>query len=338
MTKMLFTVEEYDGANNAGPKAKEDIEQILRNREFQIVSKQINVHSKISKLGAYLFKIPRFFSKDLFVDELYFQYPTYSSFLMKKLVKEMKQHCAKLIFIIHDIESLRIFVNNKDYWLSEKQLLNQADGLIVHNNQMKKWLFDNGIKVPMVSLEIFDYLSTFQPKTEYKFTKTICFAGNLSKANFLDQLSLNNVSMAVYGPNAADHYKNGITYNGQYSPSDLPNHLTQSFGLVWDGTSTVTCDGKFGNYMKYNNPHKVSLYLSCGIPVVIWKEAALASFIVDNGLGIAVESLGDMDDTVSRMSKSDYKRYKYNALEISKKLRSGYYTQKSVKSIQKELQ
>ncbi|WP_295731805.1 galactofuranosyltransferase [uncultured Limosilactobacillus sp.] len=337
MTKMLFTVEEYDGANNAGPKAKEDIEQILKNRKFKIVSQQINIHSKISKLSAYLFTIPRMFPKNQFVDELYFQYPTYSSFLMKKLIKKLKQHCAKLIFIIHDIESLRIFVNNKDYWYSEKQLLNQADGLIVHNDQMKKWLLDNGVNVPMISLEIFDYLSTFQPKLDFSFTKSVCFAGNLSKAKFLDKLALKNISLTVYGPNAADNYKNGVKYEGQYSPNDLPNYLTQDFGLVWDGTSIITCDGKFGNYMKYNNPHKVSLYLSCGIPVVIWKKAALANFIVNNNLGIAVESLGEMDEAIAKMEENDYKRYKRNALEISKKLRMGYYTQKAVNSIQEEL-
>ena len=53
MKRILFTVEEYDGANNAGPKAKEDIEKILHKDGFEIVSKHINIHSKISKLNAY---------------------------------------------------------------------------------------------------------------------------------------------------------------------------------------------------------------------------------------------------------------------------------------------
>ena len=29
-----------------------------------------------------------------------------------------------------------------------------------------------------------------------------------------------------------------------------------SFGLVWDGTSKDTCIGGFGEYLKFNNPHK----------------------------------------------------------------------------------
>lgn len=337
MRKILFTVEEYDGANNAGPKAKEDIEKILKKSGFEIVSKRINIHSKFSKLGAYLFTIPRIFSKKQFFDEIYFQYPTYSSFLMKKLVKTLRRHCRKLIFIIHDIESLRIFVNDDDYWFSESQLLKEADALIVHNDQMKKWLIQKGINIPMVSLKIFDYLSNYQPKSDFSFTKSVCFAGNLSKAEFLSELCLNNTTLSVYGPNPTKNYGRGIKYEGQYSPDVLPNYLTQSFGLVWDGTSTLTCDGKFGNYMQYNNPHKVSLYLSCGIPVVIWKKAALASFIVDNCLGIAVDNLEEMDRLISQMSYNDYEIYKKNALRISKQLRNGNYIQEAIVNIQKVL-
>lgn len=337
MKKILFTVEEYDGENNAGPKAKEDIAAILNNHGFEIVSRPINIHSKISKLNAYLFTIPRIFPREQFVDEIYFQYPTYSSFLMKKLIKVFRQHCSKVIFIIHDIESLRIFVDNDNYWSSEKQLLNATDGLIVHNDQMKDWLAQNGITVPMVSLEIFDYLSEFEPKSDYQLKKTVCFAGNLSKAKFLNELSLNNATLSVYGPNAARKYGNGIQYEGQYSPDELPSHLTQNFGLVWDGSSTQTCDGKYGNYMKYNNPHKVSLYLSCGIPVVIWKQAALAKFIVSNHLGIAVESLSEMDQVISQIKKNDYDVYKRNALQMSKQLRNGLFIQKAVTKIQREV-
>lgn len=338
MKRILFTVEEYDGANNAGPKAKEDIEKILHKDGFEIVSKHINIHSKISKLNAYLFTIPRIFSKNQFVDEIYFQYPTYSTFIMKRLTKTLKKHCDKLIFIIHDIESLRLFVNDDDYWASESQLLNKADALIVHNDQMKKWLMDNGIDIPMITLEIFDYLSDFQPDADINFTKSVCFAGNLSKAKFLDNLSLNYVTLAVYGPHATGNYHHGVKYDGQYSPDDLPSHLTQAFGLVWDGTSTQTCNGKFGNYMKYNNPHKVSLYLSCGIPVVIWRQAALANFIVNNDLGIAVDSLTEMDQVISQLSEKEYATYKQNALQISEQLRSGYYTLKAITEVQRELQ
>mgnify|MGYP007079152982 FL=1 len=50
------------------------------------------------------------------------------------------------------------------------------------------------------------------------------------------------------------------------------------FGLVWDGFSVDACTGNFGEYLKYNNPHKTSLYIRCELPVIIWDQAALSDF------------------------------------------------------------
>ena len=50
MTKAVFTIEEYNGANNAGPKAKEDIDYFLKKQEFEIIHQKFNVHSKLEKL------------------------------------------------------------------------------------------------------------------------------------------------------------------------------------------------------------------------------------------------------------------------------------------------
>lgn len=335
MKKAVFTVEEYNGANNAGPKAKTDIDFFLQNEGFHIIHRHFNVHSKVAKFFDYYFSIPRIFDKNKFYDELFFQYPTYSSFLMKKLVTTLRAHCKYLYFIIHDVEALRIFAGDKEYWQGEKALFNQTDGLIVHNDHMKKWLVDNGVKVPMVSLEIFDYQTEFQPKADSReYNYSVCFAGNLKKSHFLDSLELQHSSLSVYGPNASSHYGQGVTYKGQYSPDELPKHLTQSFGLVWDGSSVDTCNGKFGEYMKFNNPHKVSLYLTSGLPVIIWKQAALADFIQKNHLGFVIKSLSEMDHILGNMSPNTYHEYCKNVLQLSSKLRNGYFIKKAVSKIE----
>ena len=68
-------------------------------------------------------------------------------------------------------------------------------------------------------------------------------------------------------------------------------NLFGSFGLVWDGMSSETCKGSFGEYLRINNPHKTSLYLASGIPVIIWSKAALAEFIEKNKCGIRHERI-----------------------------------------------
>ena len=110
----------------------------------------------------------------------------------------------------------------------------------------------------------------------------------------------------------------------------LANHLTYNFGLVWEGNSTNTCNGVLGEYTKYNNPHKVSLYLSTGLPVIIWKQAALADFVTKNNVGIAIESLDEIDDAIKNVGKQQYAQMKSNTDIIAKKMRSGFYIKSAI--------
>ena len=33
------------------------------------------------------------------------------------------------------------------------------------------------------------------------------------------------------------------------------------------------------DYLRINNPHKTSLYLACGIPIITWNKAAIAQYV-----------------------------------------------------------
>ena len=246
----------------------------------------------------------------------------------------MRSKSKKLFFIIHDVESLRLFQNDQNYWDGERALFNATDGLIVHNHKMKRWLQENGVTVPMVELGIFDYNNPQKINQNSEYDRTICFAGNLAKSKFLDKISLQAGKLEIFGSYPSEHYLKGVTYHGQMSPDELPKKLTQNFGLVWDGDQLDTCSGKFGNYMRYNNPHKVSLYLSSGQPVIIWKEAALADFILRNNLGIAVNSLENLDDILENITENQYSEMKMNTIEIAKKLRKGDFIKSAVKKIE----
>ncbi|HAJ7272770.1 TPA: beta-1,6-galactofuranosyltransferase, partial [Escherichia coli] len=86
-----------------------------------------------------------------------------------------------------------------------------------------------------------------------------------------------------------------------------------------------TCSGAFGDYLKFNNPHKTSLYLSMELPVFIWDKAALADFIVDNRIGYAVGSIKEMQEIVDSMTIETYKQISENTKIISQKIRTGSY-------------
>lgn len=80
--------------------------------------------------------------------------------------------------------------------------------------------------------------------------------------------------------------------------------------MVWDGTSVSTCTGDFGEYLQYNNPHKTSLYIRCQLPVIIWKQAALADFVRENGIGICVDSLEELEKILNTLSEEEYAEMK----------------------------
>lgn len=341
LKKYIFQVK-YRPLNNndAGPKAKKDVEHYLMQEGFEKVDLNLNITtedqsimSKFKKMKFANIDIPKIVKQ--YQDcEIVLQYPTYSPYIMKKLITTIKEQTnAKLYLLIHDLESVRFFQHDEKFLANEQDMMNAADAIISHNPKMTQWLKQDGVTTPIVDLGIFDYdnpcsLNTEVPVGDY----TIAFAGNLrkGKADFLQKMSLKH-EFKLFGPNPAESYPANIDYQGQYTPEELPKYLTQNFGLIWDGDSVNECNGMFGEYLKYNNPHKTSLYLSSGLPVIIWKKAALADFVTEHNVGITVNSLNDIDAVLDQLSPEEYQIMKQNTLMLAEKLRDGYFVKNAVK-------
>lgn len=87
--------------------------------------------------------------------------------------------------------------------------------------------------------------------------------------------------------------------------------------------SLDACAGEAGEYLRISAPHKLSLYLSVGIPVIVWKEAAIAEFVVTNHLGIAVSNLYEVEARLKEMSEDEYASIKADVHSMAMKVRSG---------------
>ena len=90
------------------------------------------------------------------------------------------------------------------------------------------------------------------------------------------------------------------------------------------------CTGQTGEYLRINNPHKTSLYLAAGFPVIIWKQAALAPFIVENGLGLAVDSLEELPRLLEQLTDEEYRGFVANVASFGALLRRGAYIRKAL--------
>ena len=149
-----------------------------------------------------------------------------------------------------------------------------------------------------------------------------------AKAGYLAQLAdIADVRWELYGPNYRPvDCPDRIRYHGTVAPERLPERLEGGFGLVWDGNSVDSCSGGMGEYLKVNSPHKLSLYLASGLPVIVWGESAAADFVQANDVGFAVRSLREIGERLAALSDADYFRFKRNACSVSEKLRTGHFT------------
>ena len=245
----------------------------------------------------------------------------------------------KIISFIHDIEELR-----KDYYTSEMKrefdfMLKNSDVFIVHSQKMKEFLLSKNVKKDnIIVLGIFDYLCSCD-NVERKFDKSVIIAGNLdrSKGKYIDDIcKLQGQCFHLYGIGYdAEKINKNIKYHGAFLPDDLPNVMSGGFGLIWNGDSLDSCDGNMGNYLRYNSPHKLSLYIAAGIPVITWSYAASAEFIKNNRLGITVDSLIDLPMAINDMTEKEYMELKKNIDKISMKVKCGEYTKMAIDKAEK---
>jgi galactofuranose transferase len=278
-------------------------------------------------------------------DELVIQFPIiHHTFFISQLIKQAQKRGAKFYLLIHDIETLRHaagsevkFRHKVRNYFQEKKALMSVDGIIVHNDIMKKVLVGQGVPADkMVSLEIFDYLiPNFAEKPNLQKDQPIIVAGNLNPAksgylyNLPEQPAYNLYGV---GYDESRALKN-TSYFGSFMPDDLPAALEGSFGLVWDGDSSETCQGSYGNYLRFNNSHKASLYLASGFPLVVWKESALAHFVLDKQCGIAVDSLHDLQKSLDDLTDRDYMKLSANARQVGVALRNGDYLKSAISKL-----
>lgn len=334
----------YNGLNNAGNKAKTDIEEILSKLGYKNAGLPQTTYS--NKIAGFLITLAGVL-KVLFTvsanDVVVVQYPfkKYYSFVCN--IIHLKR--GKVITIIHDLGTFR---RKKLTAEQEIKRLSHSDVLIVHNNKMKEWLKEQGYTKPMVCLEIFDYLSpsvnnnTLEPDQQ---PIKVIYAGALTykKNRYLYSLSdvMSKWQFELYGGGFEENKiadKTLFKFKG-FMPSDqLIEQVSAHFGLIWEGDSIHTCSGDFGIYLKINNPHKVSLYIRCNLPIIIWKEAALASFVAENKIGVCIDSLEELDSILPSISIESYDEMVRNIKKINQKIASGYYCRRAVENAESLLQ
>lgn len=328
-----------DGRGNyeASSKAPADVTTILKEnycieekfvvRRFR--NKLIGPIELFFKFVYVCFSIP----KDSVV---FIQYPMVNIAMFKYCVFFLRKF--KTIAIVHDLPSYR-FDGGLEQRQTELKILNSFDYLIVHSKNMKNQLTQDGVVVNINVLEVFDYLLSEEQHITSK-ANTIVFAGALHKSKFLCNLckvQIQSLQFYLYGMKKPeiqmDHF---IEYKGAFTPDNVSS-IEGEWGLLWDGDSIDDCTGNFGKYLKIIAPHKFSLYLACGLKVIVWEKSAMADFVRENHLGITIKCLAEIQSKLNSLTEYEISDMEKSVAKISSRVRKGDFLKKSMSVILEEI-
>ncbi len=325
--------------NDAGSKARMDIEHIMNEMGLCSIGRHHGVSkSRLSHFVITLMNVARMIVKVKKDDILVLQYPTkYYSTICRIAHKKG----AQVISFIHDLDCFRL---KRRLPKEEISLMNQSDALIGCNTNVCRWLLNNGFtgysnKAITVPMHLFDFLSEAQNKERGKtgLTHKIVYAGQLApkKNKFLYSFGryIHNFDVNVYGKGFDKQYaENPTRFNlkGFLIPDELIREAEGDFGLVWDGDSVDCCQGDWGEYLALNTPHKTSLYIRCGLPIIIWKQAAMAEFVRSQNIGICVDSLRDINHIYERLTPEEYNCMCENVKRVCLEISEGHYFRKAI--------
>lgn len=310
--RLCYISRTYYNLTSAGNKAKTDYEKVLHSMGAVNIGLPCRINK--NKFLAFFYNLASTliaYSRIQKGDVIVLQYPVKKYFSFICNVAHFKG--AKTISLIHDLGSFR---RKKLTIEQELKRLNHTDYVIATNQAMKGWLELQGFKKPVGALGFHDYLSP-STATDKKHKNNevwdIVYAGslNLRKNAFILKMKELDYQFKfhLYG-NMEDYdavaKDKNIVWHGFMNADDFIKQVRGNFGLVWDGDSLEECHGDFGSYLKYNTPHKASFYLRAGLPIIVWKESAIASLVEERGVGVAINSLKELPERLTRISENDY--------------------------------
>ncbi len=268
------------------------------------------------------------------------EYPFDQRRRLYPLVAYCRWRGLRLHGLIHDLDALRF----DSPVPRETAILNLFDGLVSHNLAMTRWLRESGVRRPISELGAFDYLADAGPtwhEDGLSGPVRIACAGNLScaKARYVYDArwrEVAGVQVSLFGA----FFEPGrlsadvpLRYRGSFTPDrpalDGPYH----FGLVWDGDSIAGGEGRYGRYMRFNNPHKLSLYAALGLPVVVWEEAAVARFVQEQGVGVAVGDLRELGKLPHAVSPAHYRSMTQRMQAVRQAVTRGEFLRRALRRL-----
>lgn len=333
MNRYVLTCTTAASAFNAGSKAPADVNRILADAGCTILENRYMVRNRLLRLPMILVTPVMLALRIKPGSQLIFQHPYDTAHnairvMNRILLVLLKPKKVSTAVLVHDVEAMRF--QKKDI-NAEARLLNRFDMVVVHSPRMHERLLIAGLSVRCRVMGLFDYLVSSPNVMPRERDGGVCFAGNLGKSVFVSNISeVKGVDIHLYGaePSSLPQCPR-VTYEGRFAPDDLSG-LQGGWGLVWDGDSIDSCQGALGEYLSVNSPHKASMYICAGLPLIVPAWSAVAREVEARNLGIAVSSLRDMAARISMVTEEEYAAMKESVAAYARTLMAGAHVRASL--------
>lgn len=321
---------------NAGPKARLDTAFFLKQLGFRILSVPTSRSRYWQRLLAWAVSVLDWvpLKND---DIVWCQFPVDKT--TQAVIEKARRKGLKTVAFVHDIEGLKPAIADWVRVAEEAEELKVFTKVLGLNEVIGKILQSHGVSVA-ANLQLWDYVCATVPakRSPTSLNKRVIFAGSLApdKSPFIYRLgSLSHLSFELFGQgwDPSRTQANNVHYMGSFAPDSPPFEADGAVGLVWDGAEIDRCGGNFGAYLAFNTPHKASMYLSRGIPVAVWKDAAIAPLIERYQAGILIESLQKFETQFAQLTNAQYAELAFNAARLGERIRSGFFIKTAVSAL-----
>ncbi|MGO2244066.1 MAG: sugar transferase [Pseudolactococcus laudensis] len=271
-------------------------------------------------------------------DIILYLYPVLNGFRFDKtFIGNLKARGCRFAISILDSEQLRYPKELFSYEQVGKEytLFNQAEALIVHGQAMADKLKELGNTSMMIQRGPFDYLmSDTEAQLTNHLQKKLTFVGSFDKSPFISTWNY-QTELSVFGSLYYGNSKETFPISPKVEFLGIDNFLQRiprdRFGIFWD-------EGfNYQVYSRYTSPHKVALYLSLGIPLIVWEESATAVLVNKYGLGFTITSLDEIDTLLQNTSDEALVELKKRVNEFSYFIREGSFTRRAIRELEQGL-
>ena len=344
---------DHDTLMNALSKGRDDYFEVLKRMGFSKIAVPSFKHHRFLSPPERLnveYRLTRAWRKALKVlspgDTLIIHSPNSEKFLAYAgLIKRIHEKGVRIITLTFELETFFVMDYRRFARLkrmtskrTEAILFRNSDAIVVHNDVMKKKLGEAGFDTNrMFPVGVMDYLCgsslSDEPGKRIGKDKPVIYAGHLTKEKSTFEYGLpEGFRCNLYGADYTGPVNENVKYKGVYDPMTLMNVMEGSFGLVWEGDSCIGCSGAYGNYLTFNNPHKIALYIASGIPVIVWSGAAMADFVRSEKCGLVVDDLHSVPALIDGLSDDEYEEMRLNACRVGREMREGRHIRQAVEN------